>query len=274
MGSLLAHAGPATPQEVWGAWGGDPLVVVALLAFVAAYAAGSLQLRRRAALKAIADRRARAAAGASLALALALVSPLDAAADAVFTAHMVQHLLLTAVAAPLLVLAAPLATIRPVLPARWRPAMSSAHRRTARVTGTRWWIAVATVAAVATLSIWHAPVLYDAALRSPAVHALEHATILGTAILFWSAVLRGARRSQALSSVAALAVASAHGAALGALLALAPRAWYAAHRAGAGAWGVDGLADQQVAGAIMWIPVGGIHLLAIAVLLHRRLDVR
>jgi cytochrome c oxidase assembly factor CtaG len=202
-------------------------------------------------------------------LLVALASPLDGAATALFSAHMVQHLLLTAVAAPLLVLGAPVATIRRGLPTRRWPTL---HRGVRRLAGHRppaWWVLAAALIGLGTLSVWHVPALYGAALESDLVHGVEHATLLLTAVILWSAVLGTARRRQVLLAAGALALSALHGAALGALLALSPRPWYAGHAEGATAWGIEPLADQQVAGAIMWVPTAAVHLGALAVLLHR-----
>lgn len=267
---LTAHASPVRPDALWSSWPTDAAVVLALIGFAVAYGLGARAGRGRAVLAPIVRRRTRSGVAAVVVLVVALVSPLDAAADATFAAHMAQHLLLSAVAAPLLALAAPAPTIRRALPHRWRPRADALART---VAGPQWWrsgvsLVGATAAATGTLTVWHVPVLYDLALRSAAVHALEHATILGTAAVFWSTVVRAARRSQILLGVGALGVACAHGAALGALLALAPRAWYDHDTTG---WGIDPLADQQVAGALMWIPASTVYLAAAGLLLHRAL---
>src|SRR6202022_2913416 len=97
---------------------------------------------------------------------------------------------------------------------------------------------------------WHVPMLYDAALRNRGMHVLEHVSFLGTAVLFWWAVLDGGRvgyRSGVLY-VFGLALQSTL---LGALLAFAPVPWYTSHAATAPVWGLTPLEDQQVAGLIM-----------------------
>lgn len=271
--ALFGHAVPATPGDLWSAWGRDPAVLVGLCAFVLAYAAGLAAASGRPSIHAVVRRRAWAAGGAVLALVAALVSPLDVAARALFSAHMAQHLLLAAVAAPLLVLSAPVPTVRRALAPRWRRTLLAATRwRIVRAGRRPWWVAVATTVSLATMSLWHAPALYDAALSSHAVHAVEHGTILGTAIVAWAAVVGAVRRSQRLVAVAALAVATFHGASLGGLLALAPRPWYSSHAETATAWGVDALGDQQVAGALMWVPAGVVYLGAVAWILYGALD--
>lgn len=268
LGHLLAHQAVA-PSELWTSWGSSPGTVLVLVVAGVAYARGVRATRQRPALAGIVRRRRRAAVAAGVVLVAALASPLDAAAGTLFSAHMVQHLLLTAVAAPLVVLAAPLRTIRRglTLPTRRvldRFRVPLAGDAPLRRSATAW----ATGLFVATTSAWHVPALYGAALDSSLVHAAEHLTLLGAAVAFWWAVLGAARRSL-LWAIAGLFVACIHGGALGALLALSPRAWYPLHAASAERWGIDPLADQQIAGAAMWVPTATIYVAAMAVLVHR-----
>ncbi|HEX6676438.1 MAG TPA: cytochrome c oxidase assembly protein [Actinomycetes bacterium] len=119
-------------------------------------------------------------------LAVALLSPIDAGAATRFSVHMVQHLLLTLVAAPLLVLARPLTlALQAATPAgRGRLLAALRSRPLAALTAPPLaWCGFALV-------LWgtHFSPLYQAALGNPALHALEHLAYLGTALLFWSAV--------------------------------------------------------------------------------------
>lgn len=192
-----------------------------------------------------------------LALLVALESPLDGLSADLFAAHMVQHLLLILVAAPLLVLPAPLAGLLWGLPAD--------ARRGVVVLG-RWlpgWLgrpAVAFGLHVLAVWAWHLPRLYEAAVANPWVHVAEHACFLGTAALFWWALLhrRGAYGAAVLY-VFGMAIQST---ALGALLTFARSPWYASHLATTAAWGLSPLEDQQLAGLIMWVPGGLIYLAA------------
>jgi cytochrome c oxidase assembly factor CtaG len=108
---------------------------------------------------------------------------------------------------------------------------------------------------------WHVPALFDAALRSPAMHILQHASFLASALLFWWAALGGApapaRRGVAM---VLLFTTMLHTGALGALLALAPAPWYP-HYVDSAAAGLDPLEDQQLGGLVMWVP-GGLAYLA------------
>jgi cytochrome c oxidase assembly factor CtaG len=166
------------------AWTFDPVVVGALIASGVLYLHGVARVRRP-------DRRLvhRAACfvGGLVVLWVALQSPIDAYADTRLSVHMVQHLLLTMVAAPLLVLGAPvLLALRASTPAfrhRWLlPPLRSRLLRLLTHPMVSW--------AQFALVLWasHFSPLYEAAVRSGGVHAGEHLLYLASAVLFWSPV--------------------------------------------------------------------------------------
>ncbi|WP_189799609.1 cytochrome c oxidase assembly protein [Tateyamaria sp. syn59] len=158
-------------------------------------------------------------------LALAFVSPLCAISVGLFSARVVHHVLLVAVAAPLLAAA---------LPAR-------------RPSG----VALPFLVSTALLWAWHLPTAYDLALRDMAVYWIMQATLLGSAVWFWRSVLSTRAGIDAvLWSLAGLMQMGA----LGALLTFAPVPLYAAHGLAPLAWGLTPLADQQLGGLIMWVP--------------------
>jgi putative membrane protein len=104
---------------------------------------------------------------------------------------------------------------------------------------------------------WHIPVLFEAALANEGIHALQHASFFGTAAVFWWAVLRGRYGRAGYGLAAAFVFATAmHTSVLGALVTIASRTWYPAYVPRGTPWGIDALADQQLAGLIMWIPAG------------------
>jgi putative membrane protein len=188
---------------------------------------------------------------------IALESPLDALAKALLAAHMLQHLLLILVAGPLLVLGAPLPSVLWALPEAPRRGLGALWKHLNGLEKPGVAFALHSLA----LWAWHVPVLYGAAIDNRAVHTLEHVSFLGTAILFWFAVLKPGRPAFGLGVlfIFGLAVQSSI---LGALLAFSPTPWYAAHLTSAQQWGLSPLDDQQVAGLIMWIPGGAIYLAA------------
>jgi cytochrome c2 len=120
---------------------------------------------------------------------------------------------------------------------------------------------------VIALSAWHLPALYEAAIRNRGLHALEHAAFLATALVFWLALLHPQRRrARGGAGTVYLFVTGLYSTALGALLTLSPRPWYATHLGGA----LTGLEDQQMAGLIMWVP-GGVIVTVMALLVVARI---
>jgi putative membrane protein len=110
----------------------------------------------------------------------------------------------------------------------------------------------------ATLWLWHAPPLFEAALASETVHYLQHLTLLVTALLFWASLLpRRADHKTRVVAVFSLFTTTMHSTLLGALLTLSPTIWYASYAAAAG--GLSALEDQQLAGLIMWVPAGLVY---------------
>jgi cytochrome c oxidase assembly factor CtaG/cytochrome c2 len=184
----------------------------------------------------------------------ALSPPLERLADERLSAHMVQHELLVLIAAPLLVLGRPLAVCLAALPPGLRAGVSRSARA-ADAGGLVAWLAHAVA-----IWVWHAPAPYDLAVRVPVLHALEHASLLGTAVLFWWALLHRPKAHAHLGAAAVYVFTTAlHTGLLGVLLLLAHRPWYAHYVRTAASLGIDPLEDQQLAGLIMWIP-GGVLL--------------
>ncbi|TPJ39973.1 cytochrome c oxidase assembly protein [Mesorhizobium sp. B2-3-13] len=235
-----------------------PLATIALI-----YAIGASRLWRRSS-RGRPERTRQAllfVAGWSL-LTGALVSPIHALGERVFAAHMIEHELLMAVAAPLLVAACPGAALIWALPAAFR-------RGTGMLTHGKflqavWAVASRPLNATAihgiAIWIWHVPVLFEAALQQGVLHYAQHASFLGTALLFWWVILPRSGRQQAYgSAVMHLFFTSLHTGLLGVLLLLSPKLWYPQNAAGAALWGLTPIEDQQLAGLVMWVPAGLIY---------------
>lgn len=259
----LAHGGqPPEPHDLWAAWDLSLPLVLGLIAATWIYVRG----RRAAKWRSDADIfRTSCFAGALLAIGLALVSPLNALSDALASAHMVQHVLLVLVAAPLLSLSTPSATLLRGTPSPlhkvlgpWRGRLSQMWRRLPMVRN----VATLWLLHTGTLWFWHAALPYEVALNNEIVHVTEHVTFLVTALLFWHIVI-GVRATervpQGLGAMLVFAMALQSGF-LSLLLTFAPTPWYSTYAVTTRAWGLEPLADQQLAGVIMWIPAGLVYL--------------
>ena len=218
------YCGPVpVPDELWTRWNADPVLLVALF------------------LLALVLRRSGAGAAALAVLFVAFVSPLCALSSALFSARVVHHLLLVAVAAPLLALALPLRRAAPIAPA----------------------FAVST----AVLWGWHLPVAYDLALANVAVYWAMQLSLIGSALWFWRGVFAPERSP--VDALLFVVAGFAQMGLLGAILTFAPRPLYAAHALAPLEWGFTPLADQQLGGLLMWVPAG-LPFAVIAALLARR----
>jgi len=252
-------------------WTFDAWVVVPLLLSLAWFTIGFLRLRARSTHAGM-----RQAAWFLLGwcvLAAAVVSPLHAAGERSFAAHMVEHELLMLVAAPLLVLSRPVGIALWALPHRWRLSLGGAG------VNARWqavWVfvsapIVATLLQAIALWGWHAPPAFDLALAQSGWHVAQHVSFLVTALLFWWAVLR-AHRARIGLAVGCLFFTAIISGALGALMAFSSSPWYAGYaRLGLDAFGLDPVQDQQLAGLLMWVPGGLVHAAAGVALLGRGL---
>lgn len=256
---ILGHTGqPPAPHDLWGAWNLDPLLLVVLV--------GALWLHQRGRSRSprAGDRwRARAFVAGIAIIAIALMSPLEAVSGALASAHMVQHVLLMLLAAPLLAFSAPGSTLLRGAPLAVRRAPGGIRRRLGlrRVHSPAHPVAVLLLYIV-TLWAWHSAVAYDAALASEPVHILEHVSFLGAALLFWRVIV-GARRGRRVPGglgfllVFGAAMASVL---LSVLMTFATEHWYAGYATTTSAWGLEPLADQQLAGVLMWIPAGLVYV--------------
>lgn len=198
--------------------------------------------------------------GGMLILAIALSNPMDRLADQALSMHMLQHILLMKVIAPLLLLG----EFSKIF--LWSIGKNAAHRaagiwtRFGHITSL-WkqlsspWVAW-TLFAFA-LWIWHIPAFYQAALKNELLHGLEHMLFLGTSLLFWWYLLQAGRNEVIRYGTAILYLFTTllHESVLGALLTFSAGKWYALYSL-PDRWGLPPLGDQQLAGMIMWLPGG------------------
>lgn len=213
------YCGPAPAPGDWR-WNLDPLLLV-VLALAAVFVGWRLRgVRRGAGLAAIAV------------LFVGFVSPLCALSSALFAARTVHHVLLVAVAAPLLAWAMPVRRVAP--------------------------LALATAVQAVVFWSWHAPGLYSAALSSDGLYWLMQVSLLASSVWFWM----GVRNASAPSAVGHLLIAMVAMGFIGALLTFAEQPLYAPHLLTTAAFGMTPLEDQQAAGLIMWAPAAAIYLIA------------
>jgi cytochrome c oxidase assembly factor CtaG len=175
---------------------------------------------------------------------------------------MAEHELIMLAAAPLLVMARPFGVLMWAFPPAARKSLAAVGRNRAAqgVWRTLTDPLLATVAQGAALWIWHLPSLFDRALRAEGWHAAQHLAFFITALFFWSAML-GPRRSPWTAAACLFATSMVTGA-LGAFMALSQSPWYAPYASlGLAAFGLTPTQDQELAGALMWVPGGLLHAL-------------
>ena len=260
-GAAAAHADDAVaPGAVWQSWTFDPLVLVPIFLAHWLYGRGWLRLPPRLRKNWMIV----SFAAGEIVLFVALVSPIDALGETLLSFHMVQHMLLVAIAPPLLLIGRPALAFGHALPAGTLAAAARKAPLNALMRGGVWLstLVPATVLHGIALWAWHAPMPFQAALEHDWVHSLEHASFFGTALLFWIALLRAGRTARtALQGALAAFVTFVHSGMLGGLLTLAGRPLYPAYGDRPLLWGLDLLADQQLAGVLMWVPIGPVYLI-------------
>jgi cytochrome c oxidase assembly factor CtaG len=239
-------------------WTFDPWIVLPTVVISLLYVSGRIRLSRRARRSGPIGWQDLFFCGGMLTLAGALISPLHWLGEHLFTFHMIEHEIVMAVSAPLIVLARPVGLLLWGLPRRARRGLGAVMR--APLIRRAWdWCTGATSATVihgVAIWGWHLPLLFDAAVTNTAMHRLQHVSFFATAILFWWAVVW---KSDHGAAAWHLFLTMIHTSILGALMALAPRVLYIAQTQTAMAWGLTPLEDQQLAGMIMWVPAGTIY---------------
>ncbi|WP_209427364.1 cytochrome c oxidase assembly protein [Pararhodobacter sp. SW119] len=230
MNGTLPYCGPAPASSDWyWAWNADPYLIGALVA---------LTIWGLLAVSEADPGQRRAVQFAAVAATVAFVSPLCAMTAALFSARTLHHLVVLGVLAPAIALAFPVRRLPIALPFL---AMSAA------------------------LWLWHLPAAYSAAWDHAGVYWAMQAALILPAWAFWSAILHRPGLGHALWL---LPVVGQMGL-LGALLTFAPTPFYLEHLAHAERFGLSALADQQLAGLIMWVP-GMAPLAALAAMMAWR----
>jgi cytochrome c oxidase assembly factor CtaG len=229
-------------------WFQDPAVLAPLALLAVVYVRRFRQAREEAGGRGATWLHALAFAGAMLALLGALVTPVDGLGeDYLFSAHMLQHVLLGDIAPLLLLLSLSRVILRPV---------TRRLMRLERALGplASPWTAIALW--LGTMYLWHIPAVYDAAVEHPLLHALEHFSFFAAGIALWWPLVQPIPMRHALTGLQPLGyIAAAKGglAALGLFLAWSPTAHYPWYEGAPRIWGLTAVEDQNVAGVIMMV---------------------
>ncbi len=273
VGPVLAHGPvPADPPSLSNlvlGWSFEPAVVLPLVVAAIGWLRIVARIDRAHPANPVPRRRTVAFLGGLFAIAVALLSGIDAYDTTLFSIHMVQHLLLTLVAAPLIALGAPITTLlRAATPnVRHRVILPILHSRVMRVLAfpVVTWIVFAGV-------MWgtHFSPLFDASLEDPLIHDLEHALFLTAGLLFWwPAVGLDPSPWRMPHPVRAMYV----------FLQMPQNTFLAVTILNSGAvlyphyatlvrsWGPSALDDQQIAGGLMWISGDILFLAGLAAIL-------
>ncbi len=198
----------------------------------------------------------------TLIMFLALVSPLDELGDSyLFSAHMVQHLCLTILGPPLLLLGTPEWMVKPAL----------RNKVIFKVAKVLTYPVVAFVLYNADFWLWHAPPLYNATLENQTIHILEHLTFIVFGLLYWWPIFSPSKDLPRLTfggQILYLFVSGMPSVLLGAGLTFSPPL-YAPYIAAPRIWGISAATDQQLGGLIMWVPVSIFYIVIMSVLFIR-----
>lgn len=223
---------PPSASDVLGRWTFDPVLVAGLLIALGVIWGATQGAARR-----------KAVIGWGIA-ALLFVSPLCAASMALFSARVLQHLLLTLVAAPLLA-----AGLRP---------------RGIRPEG-------AASGFAALFWFWHLPGPYGLTFQSDLLYWTMHLSLLGAAMVFWSTVRINMPR-QPISTSIALVATAAQMTLLAVMLVVSNTLWHGWHALTTATYGITAMGDQALAGALMWVAGGTIFTSLVAGLIFTYLS--
>jgi len=238
----------------------DPLLVVPLVGLGVAYALGYRRFVRLPHHDTGYRTRAMLFVLGYTALLIALLSPLHAVGEQFFSVHMIQHLLLTLVAAPLLLVSTSMPVLVWAFPKTERATLGRLLGQPGPLRSALLWLTRPLIAGTLFVVVqwaWHQPLLYEAALEDRWMHYLEHVVFFASALLFWWPVVGAPPLRSPLGYPARMAyvfLAWMPTTLLGAGISMSSGPLYATYVATAHAYGVDALFDQQLAGLIMWVP--------------------
>jgi putative membrane protein len=239
----------------WQHWDIHPSVAIGIVALALLYGRlGGFAAPRR---------RVVSFAASLLVLFFSLNGPLHDLSDSyLFSAHMVQHLILTLLFPPLFLYGLPAQVVRPFLRPAW-----------VRALGERMVRPVA-AAAIFTIPIvlWHMPALYEAAMRHHPLHIVQHLVFLASSVVMWWPVLSPVPELPRASYPGQLLYLFLLGipmSIVGAMITLANSPLYPFYVAAPRVWGLSPIDDQQIGGLVMWVPGGLVFWIAMTVVWFR-----
>ena len=256
---------PST-QALLTQWNWEPSVLVGLFLFIGVYWYAVGPLRRRRQLGSPPTRSQLTYFVLSvLVIIVALLSPLDAIGDHyLFSAHMIQHLLLAALWPPFVLLAMPDWLLRPFF-------RGSVFSGTVRFLT---YPAMAVLLFNLDVYLWHLPVLYNLTLSTETVHVAEHLTFMAFGLIVWWPIL-SPLREQRLDYPLQVLYLFANGMimmVLGILFTFAPTAFYSPYVSAPRLWDISAVSDQQFGGLVMWYPGNLPYAVALVVAFYRWFD--
>ncbi len=266
----LGHGFVSTPLDAWSAltaWTLEPHVILPVLLVALAYHWAVRTVNRLHPASRVPRRRVWAWDAGLLVIIVALESPIGTYDTTLFSVHMLQHMLLMMVAAPLLVLGAPVTLLlRVVRPeARQRLIIPFLHSRPVRFVShpVVAWLIFTGVAYGA-----HFSPLFDAALVSDPIHILEHVLFLTAGVLFWWVAIGVDPNPSRLGHggrVFYMLIGMPWSSFLGLAIFSAPGVLYLHYTTPIRTWGPSPLSDQQVAGGLMWAGGDLVFLIAMVI---------
>lgn len=253
----LGHVGnpprPAFPS-ILVAWTLDPIPIVGVLLAASAYLWAERRIAQRHPASRVPAYRRWVFLGGLAAILVALVSPVDTYEGALFSVHMVQHMLLELLAAPLIVLAAPITlALRVASPRGRRAILALLHSHPVR------WLAFPLVTWLLFAAVnwgWHFSSLYNVALENDPLHYLEHASFLGAALLFWWPAIGPDPQPWRMPHPVRLMylfLAMPQNSFLGVALLSTDHVLYMHYVTSVRLWGPTPLDDQHLGGTFMWV---------------------
>ncbi len=266
----LVGPGPAGPPPLgpegfdWSAWPADPTVVIGLVGLGAAYAAATLWRRRVDPGARVEPLKALSFAGALGVLFVALTGPIHDLSDYyLFSAHMIQHMVLVFAMPPLLLHGTPGWMVRPLLRGRRLLALGRVLTRP--------------VGAFATFNVvlvaWHLPPLYNLAMEQHPVHIVEHLMIMAASVILWWPMLSPIEelpRTAYPIQMLYLFVVGLPMVMVAIFISMADGLLYPYYEAAPRIWErLTPQADQHLGGLIMWVPGGMVFLVALSVVFFR-----